>query len=197
MDIFSFITTSIASLPQWVCFLPPALFFVCAVPTVILRRRRLFRWTAALCLVFGGLLTYSMQERYLYLLLFLGLIVLVYPLCLLPKRERRESRDERLYGRFREELEEPMPERKPLPPKVCCFEETGGETAEERGMKLSHVITLLEKLKKEKLTPADRLEVETLSRSVTGAQTRPLTDRQTDDLNDSLSAVLRLVAKYS
>lgn len=195
MDIFSVIKEFFASLPQWVCLLPPALFLVCAVPIVILRRRDFFRWTAALCLVFGGLLTCHTGESFLYLLLFFGVILLVYPLCLLPKR-KRESRDERLYGRFREELEGPMPESKPVPPKVCCFEETG-ETAEARGMQLSHVIALLEKLKKEKLTPADRLEVEMLSRSVEGARTRPLTDRQTDDLNDSLSAILRLVAKYS
>ncbi len=198
MESFYVIRDFLASLPLWSVLVPPCALFVCALPLLAYRKKRVYLWLSALCLTVGGLLAFGKEFVAPYLLLFCAEILLLYPLFWIRGRTRRkEGREEELYGKFKRELEQPFPEKKEYPPKVCCFEQTGGETAEERGMKLSHVITLLERLKKEKLTPADRLEVEMLSRNVEGSSGRPLTDSQTDDLNDSLSAVLRLVAKYS
>lgn len=196
MELFSLMYAFFVSLPAWVLFVPPAVLVLCLVPLFLLRKRRLYLWCFALCLVTGVLLSVGMEEKLLYLALFAGLGLLPLPLFSIPKR-KREQREEKLYQKFKTETEEPFPPRRNDPPKVCCFEEQRGETPEERGMKLSYVISLLEKLKRERLTPADRLEVEMLSRSVTGAETRPLTDPEADDLSDSLSAVLRLTAKYS
>lgn len=196
MELFSLMYAFFVSLPAWILFVPPAVLVLCLVPLLWFRKRRLYLWCSAVCLVGGVLFSLGMEEKVLYLAMFAGLALLPLPLFFIPKR-KREEREEKLSQKFKAETEEPFPPRQSDPPKVCCFEEQHGETPEERGMKLSYVISLLEKLKRERLTPADRLEVEMLSRSVTGAQTRSLTDPEADDLSDSLSAVLRLTAKYS
>lgn len=197
MNVFSVLGEWLGRLPAWCVFVPPAVSVGFAVVLFFFRARRIYLWLAALSFVAGMLLSVGLDGREVYLALFAGVGLLPLPLFRIPKRHREEGKAERkLYERFRPELEQPLPARRD-PPKVCCFEEPTGETVEERGMKLSHVISLLDKLKREKLTPADRLEVEMLSRSVTGAETRPLTDSQTDELSDCLSAVLRLTAKYS
>ncbi len=197
MELFSLMYKFFASLPAWVLFVPPSLLILCAVPLFLSRKKRLYLWCSAMCFVAGVLFSAGMEEQILYLAVFAGLILLLLPLFSIPLRRKKETREEKLYQKFKGELTGPIPGRRSDPPKVCCFEEQSGETAEERGIRLSYVISLLDKLKKEKLTPADRLEVETLSRSVAGAETRPLTDSEADDLSDSLAAVLRLTAKYN
>ena len=188
MEVFSLMYAFFVSLPAWVLLIPPSVLVLCLVPLVLFRKRRLYLWCFAVCLVGGVLFSLGLEEKVLYLALFVGIALLPLPLFSIPKK-KREQREEKLYQKFKAEIEEPFPPRQSDPPKVCCFEEQHGETPEERGMKLSYVISLLEKLKRERLTPADRLEVEMLSRSVTGAQTRPLTDPEADDLSDSLSAI--------
>lgn len=198
MEVFDVIDCFFASLPAWSLLLPPALLLVAAVPLFLYRKGRLYRWLAGLMFVAGVLLSLDFSYQMLYLALFAGIALMIYPVFFIRKGKRDKSaREERLYERFKPEIEQPFSEKKEYPPKVCCYEETAGETPEERGMKLSHVISLLEKLKKEKLTPADRLEVEMLSRNVSGAEHRSLSSAQADDLSDCLSAVLRLMAKYS
>ncbi len=196
MEYFSGLSEFFCSLPWWCALVPPAAFVLFAVPLLFFRKRRAYRYLSSLCLTAEGLLSMGSGYVLLSVLLCAAAAILLYPLCLLPKRKRKSIEE---LGREIIGESEPTKERttEKRPPKICCFEQPRGETAEERGMKLSHVITLLEKLKKEKLTPADRLEVEMLSRSVEGAETRPLTDEQTDRLSDDLSAVLRLMAKYS
>lgn len=198
MDIFSVIETFLADLPFWCLYVPPAAALLSAIPFFLCRKRGGYLWVSALCYAAGMLLSLNAEHGAMYRILFAALVALPLPLFAVPKGEtHRETREEKLYRKFEPEMTQPVKKEREYPPKVCCFEEQRGETPEERGMKLSHVITLLEKLKREKLTPADRLEVEMLSRNVTGAEGRTLTDGQTDDLSDSLSAVLRLMAKYS
>lgn len=194
MEFFSLISDFLASLPWWSVLVPPAVLVLCWIPLAIFRKRRPYLWLTFFCLVAEGLSAFGSGHFLLIVLLFTAIAVILYPFFFLPQRKRKSHGEE--LKRFEEETERPFPEKK-YPPKVCCFEQPRGETAEERGMKLSHVISLLEKLKNKKLTPADRLEVEMLSRSVEGAEARPLTDGQTDELSDNLSAVLRLMAKYS
>lgn len=198
MEVFDVMESFLVSLPAWCLFLPPAVLLVAAVPLFLFRKGRLYRWVAALLFVCGVLLSLGFMYRELYLALLAGIALILYPLFFLRKVKRdKNARAEQLYEKFKPEMEQPLGDRTEYPPKVCCYEDKAGETPEERGMKLSHVISLLEKLKKEKLTPADRLEVEMLSRNVAGAEHRSLSGAQADDLSDSLSAVLRLMAKYS
>lgn len=93
--------------------------------------------------------------------------------------------DEKMYETFRAALDE-----RPVPPKVDCF------SLPMASPSLSHCSVLLDKLKKEKLTPADRLEVEVISRRIEGSAGRTLASDEADILNDCLASVLRLTAKY-
>ena len=61
---------------------------------------------------------------------------------------------------------------------------------------LSHALALLEKLRKQKLTAADRLETDVLGRSVRALRGRALTEAEKNTLNDCLASVLKLTAKY-
>lgn len=105
------------------------------------------------------------------------------------REEKRKARDEAIYAQFREEL--------PLP-----ADENGAEsevplaTAEECGTCLSHVTGLLVKLKREKLSPADRLETEALARTVEGYRGKALSEKDLRLINDCLATVLKLTAKY-
>ncbi len=192
MDILSSIGAWLGSLPAWGLLLPPALILVFFVPLFFLRKRGAFVWCALVLVCAEGILA----GENVWAAPTCGLIgLLLYPLFLLPRREKG-MREEKLRERFLEEAA-PLRAERERPPKVCCFEEPQGETAEERGIRLSHALSMLEKLKKEKLSPADRLELELLTHSVQGAAERPLSEAGADALSDTLSAVLRLAAKYS
>lgn len=108
------------------------------------------------------------------------------------RKKKGESREERIYRKFREELDAPPADA--LPPKVCCYEEP--QSAEESGMRLSYATSLMAKLKACKLTPADRLELEALGRSIDACRGKPLTGEELSSLNDRLAGVLKLTAKY-
>lgn len=129
--------------------------------------------------------------------LYVALAALLSLLFLLPRvpRKKRESREERIYRKFHEELHAAPPPAETRPPKVCCFEETPAP-AEGNGLRLSHVRELIDRLKSEKLAPADRLELDVLSHEVDGCRGKPLTKEETGALNDCLAAVLKMTAKY-
>lgn len=194
MDI-SEIIEGLMAMPQWCVLIPPAALLIAWIPLALFGKRGIYRWWSLVCLTAEGILL-SRGEGELIVLFTAALALMIYPAFWGRGRKKRNKKEEELYGKFRTEREEPFSETK-APPKVCCFEQPHGETAEERGIKLSHVISLIEKLKREKLTAADRLEVEMLSRRIEGANVRPLTDDGMDALSDDLSAVLRLMAKYS
>lgn len=69
---------------------------------------------------------------------------------------------------------------------------------EESRLRLNHVRGLLTKLKAAPLSPGDRLEIEGISRLITLYATKNLLSaKEIRDLNDCLSAVLKMTAKYA
>ena len=200
MEIFSQIISFFAALPDWVpLILLPALLPCGALLFAALRRRRFYLYYA----IGVGALGFAVMSCKQYALAYLGLtapLAALFALLLLipfPKRgAKRLNRDERIYRKFHEDLQGTPPPRSEAPPKVCCFEEAPAVPAEESGVRLSHVRSLIERLKKEKLSAADRLEVDALSRSVDGCMGRALGREELGFLNDCLASVLKLTAKY-
>ena len=199
MKIFSDVVDAIASLPAWVpLILCPALLIVCAVLCMLFGGRRAYPAVAVCLGAFGALECIKNGAlAFAYAALFAALAALLALLFLLPrlplKKRKKESREDKIYRRFHEELSAPPAEG--LPPKVCCYEEAP-VSAEESGMRLTYVTSLLGKLKSGKLTPADRLEVEVLTRTVDAYRGKPLTEEELSVLNDCLASVLKLTAKY-
>lgn len=190
MEYFQLIADNLSRLPAWAALLPFGALAIAASVCVPLKKRGLFRFFA---LFFGGagilLLAGGLSAALVFSGLYLPFSLLLDALFLI-KRKDRESRQERIYRKFHEGLNEPA---LPDPPKVCCFEDA---SPEESGMELSHVTKLIDRLAREKLSSADRLELEVLSRTVNGARGRTLTPEQLASLNDCLASVLRLTAKY-
>lgn len=194
MTYLESLLTVLEQLPDWWIFLPPALLIAAAIPLALFKKRGIYRRVA---FVLGAAACPLLPETgafFLYAGLFTVLAFCLDLLFLIPKR-KRESRAERIYRKFKPETEPPLKKERPMPPKVCCYD-LPPEPAEESGMRLEHVTALLEKLKKEKLVPADRLEVELISQNVARFKDRPLTASERESLSDALSSVLRFTAKY-
>lgn len=69
---------------------------------------------------------------------------------------------------------------------------------EESKLRLNHVRDMLSKLKAAPLSPGDRLETEGISRQITIYATKnKLTAKELRGLNDCLSMVLKMTAKYA
>lgn len=69
---------------------------------------------------------------------------------------------------------------------------------DESKLRLNHVRDMLAKLKAATLAPGDRLESEEISRLITLYATKNrLTAKEIRDLNDCLSAILKMTAKYA
>lgn len=192
MEYFQLIAGALAELPFYAAFLPFGAAIVCAAVCVPLKKRGLYRFFALLFLGAGiVLLAQDPVSALVFLGLYLMFALLLDALFLIRRRGRkRETREERIYKKFHTQLGEPPC---PDPPKICCFEDA---PPEENGMELSHVIKLMDRLRREKLSSADRLELEVLRRTVEGAKGRTLTPDRLDTLNDCLASVLRLTAKY-
>lgn len=191
MEIFFAWLNLCARVPAWApLLLLPALVPVSAVCFGLLRRKKLYLLLSSL---FGALGCYFVGCREIraalcYLFLFVAFVLCCFPLTLvkMKKKGERKSRAEKLYGMFREE-EEVL-----RPPKVNCFEPAKAE----EGTDVSHARSLIAKLEREKLSPADRLELDALSRTVQAVGTRPPNKETGELLSDALASVLRLTAKY-
>ncbi len=199
MDTFSKFLSCLAAVPAWVPFvLLPLAVSVLAVLFARLGARRLYPVFAFGFCGLGGALVASFGGA-TAAAVYCGLSAAFYALCslflLLPpaKKKKRESREERIYRKFRVETE-PAPPPDSLPPKICCYEEPA--TAEESGMRLAYALSLIAKLKGCKLTPADRLELEALGHALDGCRGKLLAPGELSGLNDTLAAVLKLTAKY-
>lgn len=105
---------------------------------------------------------------------------------ILPDRENTFVRD-RLNTSLRTEAKESE------------TEETAGEyDLDESRLRLNHVRDMLAKLKAAPLSPGDRLEAEGISRLITMYATKNLlTAKEVRELNDCLSLVLKMTAKYA
>lgn len=206
MEILQTIASYLEKSPEWVfLYLVPALTVAFAVMFVLLPGRRWF-YPAALVLGAGGFLLVFVRDAkqgVLYLAIYCALVALLSLLFLIPNLKKKEEKDEKsradeMYEKFHEELSEmPYKPRSSMPEKVNCFEEGKEEaTAEEYGMRLSYADTLLEKLRAKKLGASDRLEAEEISRRLDRYRNKPLSEEELSALNDCLSSVLKLTAKY-
>lgn len=197
MEIFSQLIGVLARVPACIPFLVlPASALALSVCLALAGARRAYA-PAACGIAALGFALVAARGDVSAALVYLGASAALFSLfalfLLLPRvvRKRGETREERIYKKFRADLEAPPDV---LPPKVCCYGEAA--TAEESGMRLSYVTSLMNKLKGCKLTPADRLELEAIGRSVEGCRGRALTGEELASLNDRLAAVLKLTAKY-
>lgn len=202
MEIFRQLVSVLGSIPAWApLILIPALAVAAAVLFALLGGRRAYAFLAAALGAVGFALMCCIGELYeafIWAGLFAALAALLRLLFLIPRPRRRgrhTAREERIYERFRGEPLMPSVQgaSDPAPAKVCCFEE---EAPTQEPPELSHAVALLEKLRREKLSAADRLEADVLSRSVSALRGRALTETERGTLNDCLASVLKLTAKY-
>lgn len=199
MDTFDQIVDAIARTPSWVpLILVPSLLAAYTAAVLVFGGRKTYPFVATALGAAAAALVASMGKlayTIVYFFLYTALAVSLRLFFFLPARKKRarQSRDERMYQKFRETLSEaPMSEK---PTKVCCYDEEA-VPVEDGGLRLRHAEELLMKLKKAPLSAADRLESEALARSLDGYRERPLTEVELRRLNDCLASVLRLTAKY-
>lgn len=212
MSIFISFVDAVKTLPDWIALLAcPALLAAAAVLLAVFKRKNLFH-DIAVALGVAGFFLMCCEGDVRYAFAWAGLYTAEYSLVrllfLLPsfKRKNKKSKEDRMYEKFKEELfseQIPCAEQKrakeKLPPKVCCFDELPSEgkiKAEESGLRLSHVTALLEKLRLQKLSAGDRLETDTIARTLDLYRNKSLTEEELRSLNDCLASVLKLTAKY-
>ncbi|MDE7159214.1 MAG: hypothetical protein K2N74_06560, partial [Clostridiales bacterium] len=123
----------------------------------------------------------------------LGCFLFLPPLKKLKRK--KNVKVDKMYEMFHEELSV-YPETESKPPKVCCFEETPAEEMQESAPQLAHADALIAKLSESKLIASDRLEVDALKRKLDLYRGKPLKKEEARSLNDCLSAILKLTAKY-
>lgn len=202
MEAFLQIVTNVKSaVPDWVGLIVfPVAVAVLAVLFTLVGGRRAYVPLAVALGSLGFFFVFNTEDMFgfLYLALFAALAALCSLLFLIPcprkkkregREEKRRARDEAIYRKFHEDItpseeEASRPGEEPI------------ATAEECGTSLSHVSALLAKLKREKLSPADRLETEALTHTIEGYRGKALSEKELHLVNDCLATVLRLTAKY-
>ena len=205
MEIWTIIEKIVCGyVPEWVELLLPALLIPAAILLALIGRRRVYPWLAAAVGILGFTLVCArgvLTHAFLYFGLYALVAGIFASLLLIPKIEagKRGKGDERMYEKFHVELrEKPFSGNAPVKPsKVCCFEEGDTASAEESGLRLEHVKEMLKRLRAlPKLSPTDRLEADALSRTLESLSDKKLTPEELSTLNDCLSTVLKLTAKY-
>lgn len=180
----------------------PAVLLAAGLLLAIFRLGRAYT-PAALFLGAVGLFFVACGEAtvngiFCYLALYTAFAVLVRLLFLIPfgGKKRAKDREQEMYERFRTELKERPYEAESAPVKINCFEPEETITMQESGLRVEHVEEQLERLRKCKLSPSDRLETDVLARSLDAYRNRELTREELRSLNDCLASVLKLTAKY-
>lgn len=210
METFLNIIETIGKVPAWLplIFMPCVLAVIAAIMTVLGGRR--FYWYLAAPV--GGIAFFlitcihELKTAFVFLGLYVTLASLLRLLFFIPcpltykkPTNKRGAREEKIYRKFREALNgqvtEEHFERQALPV-LPEPQPRPAVTAEESGTRLGHVTELLTQLKKEDLSPTDRLEADSLTRSVEALGGKALTEGEMCMLNDCLAAVLKLTAKY-
>ncbi len=211
MEMFLTMIDSIGkAVPAWVPFIfLPSLLVLVAVVLTLFGGRKLYRYFAV---VFGALSFFLItciddtRSSFVFLGLYVALAFALRLLFFIPcpltfrrTKNKRGAREEKIYRKFRESLTEQMSgmgEGQRALPAGGGSEPAPHVTAEECGMRLNHVSDLLAQLKKEELSPTDRLEADALSRSLEMFRNKALSEEEICVLNDCLAAVLKLTAKY-
>lgn len=192
-EFYTFLSRVGAFLPDLVSLiLCPALLVLAALPLLLFRKEKAYSLLAAGLGAAGYFLVFCERPSdgagvaLAYLALYAVLAVLLRALFFLP-RKGKEGDSEELYRKFAVPLE------------------TGGSPAEaeaeldaeESGVRLDHAASLIERLGALELSASDRLEVDALSRTLEGFRSRALTADETRAVNDCLSTILKLTAKYN
>lgn len=197
MNVFQeFLTKTAEAIPDLLSVvLCPALLVAAALLLTLLRKKNAYLPTAVglggagmflvSAEVVGKDLSFAVAAA--YLALFATLAALLSPLFLLTDGRKKETDADELYQKFHVALDEP--------------EETESQTddaydAEDCGLRLTHATALLETLLKGEILPSDRLEAEEISRTLDKYRGRALSAEEIRSLNDCLSTVLKLTAKY-
>ena len=201
MEIFNQIVNFVAErVPDWVAlFACPALLVLVTVILAVFGGKRAY-WGLSVIVLGAGFFLVACKQgsetALLYLALCAVLCGVLRLVLFLPRpfgrKKKRGSREEKIYQKFREPLDYPAEPTAPAANRV----EAPAVTAEECGMQLEYVSGLLGKLKAERLTAADRLEIEVLSRAIDTYRGKSLTESELGSLNDCLASVLKLTAKY-
>lgn len=180
-----------ASMPDLVSLIIcPALLLIAGLLLAVFHMRKAYLPTAVGLGAAGFFLilcedTLYSAAAFAYLALFTVFAVLVSLLFLIPFRTGKRNAEE-LYEKFALPLDAGSP-----------GEEAETEiAAEESGLRLDHAASLIERLGKCELSAGDRLEVDVLSHTLDGFRGRALTAQELRSVNDCLSTVLKLTAKY-
>ena len=185
----------VAQLPGWLLYFgAPALLVLAGIVLVLVRAERAYPPVALLLGAVGLVLVAGIAESssdfVVWAALYAAVAALVRFLFFIPapKKKQKQDRSEEIYETFHVGLDEEMPAGEELPPAL---------SAEEGELQLSHVDSLIAKLKAAELDAADRLELDAVVRALDLYRGRALTAAEQRALNDCLSAVLKLSAKYS
>lgn len=202
MEIFSQFVDLLSRVPAFVPLL--VLPFLCMALVALLGFAGGRKLYPVFCAVFigAGFALISANGRanaFVYLGLFTAWGALWGSLLFLPKPKKRarvkKDKADKMYEKFHEKLSVPEPvDSRPL--KVCCFEEPPMSAQLEPPPQLGHADALLQKLSAAKLNPSDRLETDALKRKLDLYRNKSLTKEEARSLNDCLSSVLKLTAKY-
>ncbi len=185
----------VAQLPGWLLYFgAPALLVLAGIVLVLVRAERayppvaLLLGAAGLVLVAG--IAESSSDFVVWAAFYTAAAALVRFLFFIPapQKKQKQDRSEEIYETFHVGLDEEMPAGEELPPAL---------SAEEGELQLAHVDSLIAKLKAAELDAADRLELDAVVRALDLYRGRALTAAEQRALNDCLSAVLKLSAKYS
>ena len=185
----------VAQLPGWLLYFgAPALLVLAGIVLVLVRAERTYPPVALLLGAVGLVLVAGIAESssdfVVWAALYAAVAALVRFLFFIPapKKKQKQDRSEEIYETFHVGLDEEMPAGEELPPAL---------SAEEGELQLAHVDSLIAKLKAAELDAADRLELDAVVRALDLYRGRALTAAEQRALNDCLSAVLKLSAKYS
>ena len=183
----------VAQLPGWLLYFGAPLLLV--VAGVILAAVHADRAFPPVALFLGGVglfLVASIAEELadlaVWAAMYLAAAALVRLIFLIPFPKKKE-RSEDIYAEFHAPLDAEGAEgEEELPPAM---------SAEEGALQLAHVDSLIETLRSAELEPADRLELDAVARSLENYRGKDLSSGEQRALNDCLSSVLKLTAKYS
>ena len=186
MDIFGGFPVAFSCIPDWVsCLGFPAVLFAAALCAPRFGRK----WYVFCGVILGGLgIAFlggkSASAGCVYGGLFLAYAAALYPLARRRKKPRAVTLE---------------PAALPIrPPKLAADlpEEAATASAEQWGIRLKYADDLLARLSRAPLVASDKLETELLSKRIMALAVKPLTEEEVCRLNDCLSAVLKLTAKY-
>ncbi len=204
MEFILKIADGVARMPDAVSYLLcPVLLIFCTFLLLLVKGKKLYP-TVALLLGAGVLFFTACEGDVRSAVICISLYIVEAALLRfllsikLPKRRAKKTKTDKMYEKFHLELDAPQECATPkgYPPKVCCFEDAETRPVDDGNLRLKHATDLVDKLLSMKLAAGDRLEADTLARTIDAFRDRPLSENDMRSLNDCLASVLKLTAKY-